>query len=55
MAINNISILTLQNQLYSTMCQVKVLCRACDALCVEEVDPDEVNGLTEGFSDVVAQ
>jgi hypothetical protein len=53
MAVKNTSILALQHQLYSTICQVKVLSRAFDAICEDEVDEDEVNGLTEGFSDVV--
>lgn len=47
------SILTLQHQLYSTTCQVKILCRAFDAICEDEVDEDEVNGLTEGLAAVV--
>ncbi len=55
MAVNNISILGVQHQLYSTICQAKVLIRAFDAICEDEVDEDEVNGLTEGFSDVVIQ
>lgn len=55
MAFSNTSILSLQRQLYSTICQVKILCRAFDAVCENEVDADEVNGLTEGFSDVVSQ
>lgn len=38
MAIKNTSILTLQHQLYSTICQVKILCRAFDAICENEVD-----------------
>jgi hypothetical protein len=55
MAVKNTSILSLQQQLYSTICQVKILCWAFDAVCEDEVDADEVNGLTEGFSDVVNQ
>jgi hypothetical protein len=55
MSVKNTSIVVLQHQLYSTICQVKVLCRAFDAICEDEVDEDEVNGLTEGFSDVVEQ
>lgn len=55
MAVTNTSILSLQQQLYSTICQVKVLCRAFDAVCEDEIDADEVNGLTEGFSDIVSQ
>ncbi len=53
MKTNNISIVTLQGQLYSAICHIKVLSRAYDAMCGDEIDADEVNGLTEGFSEVV--
>ena len=53
MLINNTSIVTLQGQLYSAICHIKVLTRAYDAMCGDEIDADEVNGLTEGFSEVI--
>ena len=53
MMVNNTSIVALQRQLYSTICRIKVLSRAYDAMCGDEIDADEVNGLTEGFSEVV--
>lgn len=53
MAIKNTSLNVLQHQVYSTICQVKVLSRAFDAICEDEVDEDEVNSLTEGLSGVV--
>ncbi len=53
MKTSNISIVTLQGQLYSAICHIKVLSCAYDAMCGDEVDADEVNGLTEGFSEVV--
>lgn len=53
MSVNNTSIVTLQRQLYSTICQLKVLCRAFDTIWDGEVDEEEANGFTEGFSDVV--
>lgn len=53
MAVNNTSVVTLQRQLYSAICHIKVLSHAYDAMCRDEIDADEVNGLTEGFSEVV--
>ena len=53
MFVNNTSIVTLQRQLYSTICQIKVLCRAFDAIWDGEVDEEEANGFTEGFSEIV--
>lgn len=55
MKTHNTSVLEIQHQIYSTICQVKILCRAFDAICENEVDEDEVNGLTEGLTDVVNQ
>ncbi len=55
MTISNTGVLQLQAQLYSAICQVKILCRAFDAMSEEHEDEDEVNGLTEGLSDVVDQ
>lgn len=53
MSIKTTSIVTLQRQLSSTVCQLKVLVRAFDAMWDGEVDEEEANGFTEGFSDVV--
>ena len=53
MAVNKTSMVALQHQLYSAICQIKVLSRAFDAIWNGEVDEDEVNGFTEGFSEVV--
>lgn len=55
MAVNNLSIIGLQQQLYSAICQIKILSRAFDAIWDGEVDEDEANGFTEGFFDVVDQ
>ncbi len=51
--VNNTSIVTLQGQLYSAICHIKVLLRVYDAMCGDEIDADEVTGLTEGFAEVV--
>ena len=53
MSVNQISIVALRRQLYSAICQTKVLCRAFDGIWNGEVDEDEANGFTEGFSHVV--
>ena len=53
MAVNNTAFGALQDQLYSAICHIKVLSCAYDAMCGDEIDADEVNGLTEGFSEVI--
>lgn len=53
MSVTNTPIVTLQHLLYSTICHIKVLSRAFDAIWDGEVDEEEANGFTEGFSEVV--